>query len=166
MAEMVTRRRPTVNAATIARCPHLAFLGSFLNSRDAKRAELLEHLGMTTQGFSRWFSVDDIRWSLVVKIYNYLGYDVRMRFTYPEGSGPSESLASSVRFSETPAKKLGDMYAEMKLNNVKYEEMGRRIQRTPQCVGHWFVEDDTMISNIYSMAEALGASVGFVPVER
>lgn len=137
-----------------------------MNSREVKRTDLLEHLGMTTQGFCRWFSVDDIRWSLVVKIYDYLGYDVRMRFSYPEGTGPSEELASSVRFAETPAKKLGDMYAELKLNNVKFEEMGRRLQRTSQGVNHWFVEDDTMISNIYSMAEALGASVAFVPVEK
>ena len=73
MDEKLKRQRPMVNAATIEKCKTLKFLGNFLNATGAKREDLTANMGITSAAFGRWFSVDDIRYSNLVKIYDYIG---------------------------------------------------------------------------------------------
>ena len=89
MDEKLKRQRPMVNAATIEKCKILKFLGNFLNATGAKREDLTANMGITSAAFGRWFSVDDIRYSNLVKIYDYFGYDVKMMFNYADDKAPS-----------------------------------------------------------------------------
>jgi len=166
MAEKLTRRRPMVNVSTIEKCPNIGFLGIFLNSTGGRRADLLVHIGMTTQGFSRWFTVDDIKWSLVVNIYDYFGFDVKMVFKYKDANAPSRNKAASVMNLLDPDMKLAPLYVELKLNSLNFDTIGKKIGLTPQAVNHWFIEDDTSVSNIRKVAEAFGATVDFEPLMR
>lgn len=166
MAEKLTRRRPMVNVSTISKCPNIGFLGQFLNMTGGRRADLLEHLGMTTQGFCRWFSVDDIKWSIVVSIFDYFGFGVKMVFKYKNGNPPSRAMAASMMNVLDPDMRLTPLFVEMKLNNMNFEMVGKKIGMTPQAVNHWFIEDDTSVSNIRKFAEAFGATIEFEPFER
>ena len=166
MDAKVKRQRQMVNAATIARCKNLAFLGTFLNMTGGRRDELLEKLGITSQAFCRWFKVDDIRWSTVVKIYDLMGYSVRMVFSYPEGKAPSRTAAMAVLNMLDPTSRLAPLFVEMKLNNQTFDSIGAAIGRTPQAVNHWFLEDEIAVSMIYKVAGAMGAKVEFVPEKK
>ena len=99
MDEKQKRQRPMVNAATVEKCKNLKFLGYFLNATGAKREDLTAHMGITTAAFGRWFSVDDIRYSNLVRIYDYFGYDVKMVFTYADDKAPSRAVKSNFFFS-------------------------------------------------------------------
>lgn len=160
------RQRQMVNAATIQRCRNLGFLGTFLNMTGGRREDLLEQLGISGQAFCRWFKVDDIRWSTVVKIYDLMGYSARMVFSYPKGKAPSRSAATAVLNMLDPSSKLAPLFVEMKLNNQTFDTIGKAIGRTSQAVNHWFLEDEIAVSMIYKMAEAMGASVEFVPEKK
>lgn len=155
-----------VNATTITKCPNIGFLGLFLNATGGRRADLLEHLGMTTQGFCRWFAVDDIKWSLVVSIYEYFGFGVKMVFKYQDGNPPSRAMAASILNMLDNSMRMTPLYLEMKLNNMNFDSVGKKMGMTPQAVNHWFIEDDTSVSNIRKFAEAFGATIEFELFER
>ena len=155
-----------VNAATIEKCKNLRFLGIFLNATGARREDLIAHLGISSQAFCRWFNVDDIRYSTVVKIFEYFGCNVKMVFTYSNGKAPSRAMAPAIINMLDPSRKLNQLFVEMKLNNENFETMGAKLQRTPQAVNHWFLEDEIAVSMIYKFAEAMGAIIDFLPCKQ
>lgn len=165
MDEKQKRQRPMVNAATIEKCKNLRFLGIFLNATGARREDLIAHLGISSQAFCRWFNVDDIRYSTVVKIFEYFGCNVKMVFIYSNGKAPSRAMAPAIINMLDPSRKLNQLFVEMKLNNENFETMGAKLQRTPQAVNHWFLEDEIAVSMIYKFAEAMGANVELVPIK-
>ena len=113
MDEKQKRQRPMVNAATVEKCKNLKFLGYFLNATGAKREDLTAYMGITTAAFGRWFSVDDIRYSNLVRIYDYFGYDVKMVFTYADDKAPSRATAYAILNMLDPSKKLNPLFVEM-----------------------------------------------------
>ena len=155
-----------VNGTTITRCPRIGFLGLFLNSTGGRKSDLLEYLGLTSQGFCRWFKVDDIRYSLVTRIFGYYGFDVRMEFDYGKNPAPSRATASAIVNMLDPTHRLNPLFVEMKLCNYNYETLGAQLGRTPQGINRWFLEDDTSVKNIIDAARVLGAEVRFVPVKK
>lgn len=166
MDEKTTRQRPMVNAATISRCSNIAFLGMFLNAAGGKRKDLIEDLGVTTQAFCRWFKVDDIRYSTLCRIYEHYGCTLQMKFTYPDGKGPSRAMAATILNMLDASRRLNPLFVEMKLNNQNFDSVGKVIGRTSQAVNHWFLEDEIAVSMIYKFAQALGATVEFVAVKK
>ena len=131
MDEKQKRQRPMVNAATVEKCKNLKFLGYFLNATGAKREDLTAHMGITTAAFGRWFSVDDIRYSNLVRIYDYFGYDVKMVFTYADDKAPSRATAYAILNMLDPSKKLNPLFVEMKLNNYNFETIGAKLSHRP-----------------------------------
>lgn len=163
MDEKQKRQRPMVNAATVEKCKNLKFLGYFLNATGAKREDLTAHMGITAAAFGRWFSVDDIRYSSLVRIYDYFGYDVKMVFTYADDKAPSRATAYAILNMLDPSKKLNPLFVEMKLNNFNFETIGAKLSRTAQAVNHWFLEDEIAVSMLFKFANALGATLELVP---
>ena len=166
MDEKQKRQRPMVNAATVEKCKNLKFLGYFLNATGAKREDLTAHIGITTAAFGRWFSVDDIRYSNLVRIYDYFGYDVKMVFTYADDKAPSRATAYAILNMLDPSKKLNPLFVEMKLNNYNFETIGAKLSRTAQAVNHWFLEDEIAVSMLFKFANAMGATLELVPEVR
>ena len=123
-------------------------------------------MGITTAAFGRWFSVDDIRYSNLVRIYDYFGYDVKMVFTYADDKAPSRATAYAILNMLDPSMKLNPLFVEMKLNNFNFETIGAKLSRTAQAVNHWFLEDEIAVSMLFKFANAMGATLELVPEVR
>lgn len=139
----------------------------FMTQMGLSTKTVAEAIGITPTGVRRWLQVDDMMVSNLYKVADAYGYDIKIKLV-PLKKENTEDSGIEIQMGNRPTKRLGFIDVAMKQSRVPRSELAARLGITPAGMRFWMHNDDTFMSWIYKVAEALDMKVAitFSPKEQ
>ena len=142
----------------------LKFLKDFLGVTGTSLKEAAEKVGFTPQNLSYVFSSDEIKFGTILKIFDGVGYELRLDFV----KDPNEKTnyknidPKNVILLPDGRYRLKNLYFLIDALNrlkIKHNDFARMMDMAPNSVRMWYTGDDILWSRIVQAAHVLGFDI-------
>ena len=139
---------------------HLKFLTDFMEETGLTTASVAELVGISRQAVYYWFKKDNVRISMIYKLFEAYGYKIEFDLikVRPTEGEPARVEMEVERESKT-GKRLEFLASALKRYNIYREEISPKMGIGITTIYYWLSHDDVFISYIYQLAEVAGLKV-------
>lgn len=140
---------------------NLRFLFDFMRRLNLSTQDIAEAVGLNRPAIVRWFYVDDTQVGRIHQIADHYGLEVTFAFEVPRDEENPVDLkielpAGFDGADEGENKKLTFIRKAMDEAGMSIPNLAEKIGLTANPLRAWFVNDDTSISNVVSIAKNTG----------
>lgn len=149
-------------------CKNLKFLTDFMEETGLTVATLAESIGLTRQSIYHWLQIDEVKISLIYKLFEANGY--KITFDYVKGRS-QEGINSYVDMAverEPGEKNLSFLASALKRYKLRREPLSEKLGIGKTTIYYWLCHDEIFISYIFKIAEIAGLRVviRITPIEN
>ncbi len=137
---------------------HLKFLTDFMEETGLTTATVAELVGISRQAVYYWFKRDDVRLSMIYKLFEAYNYRIEFDFIKERSTeGEAAKVEMEVeREPETSGKRLAFLASALKRYSIYREEVQPKMNVGTTTIYYWLSHDDVFISYMYKFAEVTG----------
>lgn len=137
---------------------HLKFLTDFMEETGLTTAAIAEMLGISRQAVYYWFKKDEVRLSMIYKLFEAYNYKIEFDFIKERSSeGEPARVEMEVERPKLPGdKKLEFLASALKRYNISREDVQPKMNIGTTTIYYWLSHDDVFISYMYKFAEVTG----------
>ena len=137
---------------------HLKFLVDFMDATGHTTVTLAETMGLTRQTVYHWLAKDDMKLSLVCRLFEVCGY--RIGFDFADAApAPADGTPVVVNMSianPLPQRRLAFLKAALHRSGISAESLAADLGLSRSTVSRWFTADDCMISALFRVSSLAG----------
>ena len=139
---------------------HLKFMTDFMEETGLTTASVAELVGISRQAVYYWFKKDNVRISMIYKLFEAYGYKIEFDLIKerPTEGEPARVEMEVERESKT-GKRLEFLASALKRYNIYREEISPKMGIGTTTIYYWLSHDAVFISYIYQLAEMAGLKV-------
>ena len=139
---------------------HLKFLTDFMEETGLTTASVAELLGISRQAVYYWFKKDDVKISVIYKLFEVYGYKIEFDLIKERNSeGEPAKVEMQVQRKQKTGKRLEFLASALKRYNIYREDISPKMGIGNTTIYYWLSHDDVFISYIYKLAELAGLKV-------
>jgi transcriptional regulator with XRE-family HTH domain len=139
---------------------HLKFLTDFMEETGLTTASVAELLGISRQAVYYWFKKDDVKISVIYKLFEVYGYKIEFDLIKERTSeGEPAKVEMQVQRKQKTGKRLEFLASALKRYNIYREDISPKMGIVNTTIYYWLSHDDVFISYIYKLAELAGLKV-------
>ena len=139
---------------------HLKFLTDFMEETGLTTASVAELLGISRQAVYYWFKKDDVKISVIYKLFEVYGYKIEFDLIKERTSeGEPAKVEMQVQRKQKTGKRLEFLASALKRYNIYREDISPKMGIGNTTIYYWLSHDDVFISYIYKLAELAGLKV-------
>ena len=145
---------------------HLKFLTDFMEETGLTTASVAELVGISRQAVYYWFKKDNVRISMIYKLFEAYGYRIEFDLIKERPTeGEPAMVEMKVEREKKSGKKLEFLASALKRYNINREEIQPKMGIGTTTIYYWLSHDDVFISYIYQLAEVarLKVSIKITP---
>lgn len=139
---------------------HLKFLIDFMEETGLTTASVAELVGISRQAVYYWFKKDNVRISMIYKLFEACGYKIEFDLIKARPTeGEPAMVEMKVEREKKSGKNLEFLASALKRYNINREEIQPKMGLGRTTIYYWLSHDDVFISYIYQLAEIAGLKV-------
>ena len=139
---------------------HLKFLTDFMEETGLTTASVAELVGISRQAVYYWFKKDNVRISMIYKLFEAYGYKIDFDLIKDRPTeGEPAKVEMEVEREKKTGKKLEFLASALKRYNIYREDISPKMGIGNTTIYYWLSHDDVFISYIYQLAEVAGLRV-------
>ena len=139
---------------------HLKFLTDFMEETGLTTASVAELVGISRQAVYYWFKKDNVRISMIYKLFEAYGYKIEFDLIKDRPTeGEPAKVEMEVEREKKTGKKLEFLASALKRYNIYREDISPKMGIGNTTIYYWLSHDDVFISYIYQLAEVAGLRV-------
>ena len=136
---------------------HLKFLTDFMEETGLTTASVAELVGISRQAVYYWFKKDNVRLSMIYKLFEAYGYKIEFDLIKERPvEGETARVEMEVEREQKSGKRLEFLASALKRYNIYREEISPKMGIGGTTIYYWLSHDDVFISYIYQLAEVAG----------
>lgn len=137
---------------------HLKFLTDFMEETGLTTAAIAEMVGISRQAVYYWFKKDEVRLSMIYKLFKAYNYKIEFDFIKERPlEGEPARVEMEVEREKLPgAKKLEFLASALKRYNISREDVQEKMNIGTTTIYYWLSHDDVFISYMYKFADVTG----------
>ena len=121
---------------------------------------MAELLGISRQAVYYWFKKDDVKISVIYKLFEVYGYKIEFDLIKERTSeGEPAKVEMQVQRKQKTGKRLEFLASALKRYNIYREDISPKMGIGNTTIYYWLSHDDVFISYIYKLAELAGLKV-------
>lgn len=141
----------------------IQFFKYFILSHNLSQKDVANILGITPPAIAASFASDDIKFSYIKKIVNYLGYEINIWLTKEnseiEDSCSRPEISPCYMASQRRLENLSFLYYAMNRYGFSAISLAKACGMSQGALYYSFREDDIMFATIYDIAKAMECSI-------
>lgn len=137
---------------------HLKFLTDFMEETGLTIANIAELVGLSRQAVYYWFKKDEVRLSLIYKLFEAYNYNIEFDFIRDRSTeGEPAKVEMEVERQKMPGgKRLEFLASALKRYNIARDDVQPKMNVGTTTIYYWLSHDDVFISYMYKFAEVTG----------
>lgn len=124
---------------------HLKFLTDFMEETGLTTASVAELLGISRQAVYYWFKKDDVKISVIYKLFEVYGYKIEFDLIKERNSeGEPAKVEMQVQRKQKTGKRLEFLASALKRYNIYREDISPKMGIGNTTIYYWLSHDDVL----------------------